>query len=272
MRAGRCSARRGFSIVDAFVVIMVLAVVLGMGIVLRACNRPRGGRGKTLTCSTRARQIHRGLVLFANDFGGTYPIPMDISPETAAISTQTGNSSASFYSYMIFETYYSPEVIRCPEDANPNLLYKDDFRYGTMDDPNWNPAWKWDPNFSADISRPGCNASYATLAMIGDRRNTQWRDSLDPNFAVVSDRGPKDGAWDAKSVTMKSHGNTKDWVGNVAFNDGHVQKFTFSAKDPNAFTVNGDNLFRVDDLEKGGDMWLGLFGATDEKTTTPYWD
>jgi len=89
---------------------------------------------------------------------------------------------------------------------------------------------------------------------------------------VVSDRGPRNGAWDAKSVTMKSHGDTKDWVGNVGFNDGSVRKFTFTASDRQPFTINGDNLFRVDELEKGGDMWLGLFGATDETTTTPYWD
>ncbi len=267
------ATRRGFSLLDALVVLMVLAVALGMGVVYGMFRDPgRGACGKPLTCSTRVNQIHKGLVLFANDFGGGYPVPTDLSPETAAITTQTGNSSASFYSYMTFNTYYSPEVITCPEDASPNLVVKNDYRYGIQGDPDWNTSWLWDPNFSADISKAGCNVSYATLAMIGDRRTTQWRDSLDPNFAVVSDRGPKDGAWNAKSVTMKSHGNTREWVGNVAFNDGHVQRFTFSAKNPNAFTVNGDNLFRVDDLDKGGDMWLGLFGDTDEETTNPFWD
>ncbi len=266
-----CSTRRGFSLLDAFVVITVLAVAIGLGVVFKARPRARCVQ-RPLTCSTRVNQIQTGLALFANDFGGVYPVPTDISAATAAITTQTGNSSASYYSYMTFNTYYSPEVITCPEDASPNLVLKNDYRYGVQGDPNWSASWQWDPNFSADINKPGCNASYATLAMIGERRNTQWRDSLDPNFAVVSDRGLKNGAWDGKSVTMKNHGNTKDWAGNVAFNDGHVQKFTFSAKDPNAFTINGDNLFRVDDPEMGGDMWLGLFGATDEKTTTPYWD
>lgn len=261
---------RGLTLIEVIIVIVLTIAVFAVIVVMLLVRQSH--HNHELGCATRINQIHKGMILFANDFGGVYPVPMDISAETAALTTQPGNSSASFYSYMIFNTYYSPEVVTCPEDASPNLSYKNDYRYGTMDDSNWNDAWLWDPNFSADISRPGANVSYATLAMIGDRRKTQWRDSLDPNFAVVSDRGPKDGAWDAKSITMKSHGNTKDWVGNVAFNDGHVQKFTFSAKDPNAFNVNGDNLFRVDDLAKGGDMWLGLFGATDENTTTPYWD
>ncbi len=212
------------------------------------------------------------MILYANESGGSYPIPMDISPETAAISTQTGNSSANFFSYMIFNTYYSPEVITCPNDASPNLVLKTDYRYGTLDDKNWDPTWLWDPRFSADITKPGANASYATLALIGDRRKNQWRDSLDPNFAVAADRGPKDGVWDAKSQTLLSHGKRDDWTGNVAFNDGNVRSMTYTRKDKTPFTLGGDNLFFEDDAEGRADMWLGLFGATDETTTTPYWD
>ncbi len=271
MRRSKRTMRRGFSLLDGVVVIMVLAVVLGMGIVYSLLPRARPVGG-TLTCSKRANMIRYGLELFANDNGGVYPVPTEISPETAAITTQSGNSSASLFSYMTFNTYYSPEVIICPDDASPNIVVKTDYRYGVAGDLNWNPAWMWDPNFSADISQPGANVSYATLAMIGDRRKTQWRNSYDPNFAVVADRGPMNGAWDATSVTMKSHDNPKEWSGNVAFNDGHVQKFTFTKKDKAPFTFNGDNLFRVDDAEKGADIWLGLFGPTDETTTTPYWD
>ncbi len=270
MRASIRPIRDGLTLIEVLIVIALTVMILVAVVLMLPITRPP--HNHHLTCATRLNQLHKGLVLFADEFGGVYPVPMDISPETAALGLQSGNSTANFYSYMIFNTYYSPEVIMCDEDASPNLVVKDDYRYGTQDDPNWNDTWLWDPNFSADISQPGCNVSYATLAMIGNRRKTQWRDSLDPNFAVVSDRGPKDGAWNARSVTMKSHGNTKDWIGNVAFNDGHVQKFTFSAKDPNAFSVNGDNLFRVDDPDMGGDVWLGLFGDTTEETTTPYWD
>lgn len=271
MRRAAFQECRGFSILDAIVVLLVVGMVVGMGLVFNGCQRARTVSYR-LTCATRVNQIHKGLVLFANDSGGVYPVPSALSPETAALAVQTGNSSANFYSYMIFNTYYSPEIVTCDEDTSPNLAQKTDYRYGSMDDSNWNNAWKWDPAFSADITQPDANASYATLAMIGDRRANQWRDSLDPNFAVVADRGPKDGVWDASSVTMKNHGDTKDWVGNVAFNDGHVQKLTFTAKDQQPFTFNGDNLFRVDDSDKGADMWLGLFGATDEISTTPYWD
>lgn len=261
--------RRGLTMIE--VLIIVVLVVVGVFMALPFMAR-RSGCSDLLTCSTRVNQIHKGLILFANDFGGSYPVPMDISPATAAITAQTGNSSASLFSYMVFNTYYSPEVITCPQDASPNLVVKTDYRYGTYDDPNWNNAWLWDPNFSADITRPGANASYATLAMLGERKKTQWRDSLDPNFAVAGDRGPKDGAWDANSLTLRRHGQHTDWTGNIAFNDGHVSSMTIAKKDAAPFQFNGDNLFFADDGEMGGDMWLGLFGDTTEETTTPFWD
>lgn len=269
----RESVRRGFSLLDALVVVMVVAVALGMGVIYGLFRDSRvRGCGRPFSCRTRLSQIHKGLTLFANDFNGSYPVPMDLSPETAAITTQSGNSSASLFSFMIFNTYYSPGTVVCLDEVSSNIVAKSDYRYGTQDDPNWNPAWQWDPTFSADITRPGANVSYATLAMIGDRRKNQWRNALDPNFAVAADRGPKDGAWDANSRTLRLHGSAKEWTGNIAFNDGHVQQFTFTGRDRSPFVINGESLFRNDDPDKGADMWLGLFGATSETATTSFWD
>ncbi len=274
MRNFSGSARCGFSLLDALVVLIVISVALGMGLIFEIYGQwtaPRGC-GHQLSCQTRLSQIHKGLILYASDFAGGFPIPMEISPETAAVSAQTGNSSANFFSYMIFETYYSPQLMTCPGDPNPNLAVKSGYRYGTQDDPNWNPAWRWDPMFSADITRSGANVSYATLAMVGDRRKNHWRSALDPNFTVAGDRGPGDGVWDARSQTLRLHGKATEWTGNIAFNDGHVQQFTFTGRDKSPFVINGDNLFRSDDAERGADMWLGLFGATTETATTPFWD
>lgn len=114
--------------------------------------------------------------------------------------------------------------------------------------------------------------SYATLAMIGDRRTHQWRSALDPNFPVAADRGPRNGAWDADSLTLRPHGKATEWAGNIASNDGHVQQFTFTSKDKASFVINDDNLFCSDDAEKSADACLGVFGVTTEKTTTAYWD
>ncbi|MCC6909263.1 MAG: hypothetical protein IT430_15085 [Phycisphaerales bacterium] len=262
-------SRRAFSVIE-------LLTLIACGVLLLVLVYPSYSsqpvRDRSRLCSTRLSQMHKGLVLFANDFGGQFPIPNKISAKTAAANSQSGNSTANVISYMIFNTYYSPEITVCPDEANPNVVVKKDYRYGTMDDKDWNDYWLWDPNFSADITKPGANVSYAMLALLGARRTAEWCDSLNGKFVVLADRGPKDGAFNADSQTNKRHGDASDWTGNVMFNDGHSQKLTFNAESEKLFEVNGDNLFRVDDLEKGGDMWLGLFGATDEKTTTPYWD
>ncbi len=264
--------RRGLTLIEVIIVIVLTIVALALVVLMLPVARPHHHHDHELTCATRVNQIHKGLILFAVDHNGRFPVPTSLSAETAALTVQPGNSSASLFSYMIFETYYSPEVVLCPSEPSPNVNVKTDYRYGTPDDTDWNSAWKWDPSFSGDITTPGANVSYVTQAILGERVKTQWRDSLDPDFAVAGDRGPKDGIWDAKSLTLLSHGRRDDWTGNVGFNDGSVRSMTFTKKDKAPFTVNGDNLFFADDGEMGGDMWLGLFGATDETTTTPYWD
>lgn len=77
---------------------------------------------------------------------------------------------------------------------------------------------------------------------------------------------------DIRADVNERHGQPTDWTGNVMFNDLHVDAYTWQVDDPKAFTVRDDNIFRSDDAEKGADMWLGVFGATTEKTATANWD
>lgn len=301
----RLSRSRGFTLIELLVVIAIIALLIG--ILLPALARARNN-AKFLTCSTRVNQIHKGMVLFANDFGGTYPKPVKISPGTAGANlyNQFGNSSANFYSYMIFNTYYSPEVVTCPGDASSNLEVKTKYRYGTQDDPGWNDIWMWDPDFSCNVQDNGqkTNASYATLAPAGSRFNAEWADSLNANYAVISDRGVRDGIPDKKSPTYLFHGARTTWSGNVGFNDGHVLGFqeqtgldpggspgqtedqTHLAFAPPGVTYRNvsvqkdllDNLFKQQDPISGGtggkDIWLCMWGNSPDNTTAPtqYWD
>ncbi len=265
----RRTHRRAFTLVESAAVIASLATLLLVAGLGHSAQNPRD---QARLCGTRLVQIHKGAILFANDFGGSFPVPTKISAETAAANPQSGNSSANYFSYMIFNTYYSPGVVICPDESSPNVKEQKEYRYGTGDDPGWKDTWQWDPAFSADITKPGANVSYAMLALVGERVKNEWADSLNQNFAVFADRGPRDGAFDAESLTLKRHGQPTDWTGNVMFNDGHVQAYTWQADDPKAFTVKDDNIFRSDDAEKGADIWLGVFGPTTEKTATAYWD
>lgn len=269
MHHGLRIMRRGLTLAEVVIVILLTGLAA-------VCVLPFLGRSPhhhhNLACATRVNQIHKGMILYTNDNGGSYPIPMAISPETAGLNKQSGNSSANFYSYMIFNTYYAPSTVICPDEPNANVSVCNDYRYGTMDDVGWDDTWLWDPKFSADMTKPGANSSYASLALIGSRVEKEWTTSLNQKFVVLADRGPKDGAFDAASLTMKRHGQPTDWTGNIVFNDGHVQTITAGKDEADAFVVNGDNLFRQDDEVESGDMWLSVFGPTDEKTATPYWD
>lgn len=303
----RVSRRRGFTLIELLVVIAIIALLIG--ILLPALARARSN-AKFLTCSTRVNQIHKGMILFANDQGGTYPKPAKISPTTANLggqggTAQTGNSSANFYSYMIFNTYYSPEVVTCPGDASANLAVKSDYRYGTLDDPNWDTNWLWDPAFSCDIVNTNkiTNASYATLAPAGSRYNAEWADSLNSNYAVVSDRGVIDGKPEKKSPTYLFHGARTSWLGNIGYNDGHVsgtneqtgldlngqpggEDGAYLAFAPQGVTYRSvtaqkdlpDNVFKQQDPIVSGtggkDIWLAMWGSSPDNTSAPlaWWD
>ena len=301
----RVSRRRGFTLIELLVVIAIIALLIG--ILLPALARARSN-AKFLTCSTRVNQVHKGMILFANDQGGTYPKPVKLSPTTAAANTggpngtpQTGNSSANFYSYMIFNTYYSPEVTICPGDASSNLVLKTDYRYGTLDDVGWDSNWLWDPNFGCDIATANkpANASFATLAPAGSRYNSEWADSLNSNYAVVADRGPRNGISNKKSPTYLFHGARTSWLGNVGYNDGHVsgtneQNGLGMAEDgiaeksfaPQGITYRNvslqkdvaDNIFIQQDpivnSNGGKDIWLCMWGTSADNTNTPtqFWD
>lgn len=261
----------GITIVEVIIIILVVFVsLIAWGVYYN--SRPSHPGGHQLRCKIRVYQIHKGMVLFAQDFGGRYPEPMLLSPETAAIGAQTGNSNANYFSYMIFNTYYSPETVVCPEESNENIIPDQDYRYGTVDDDPWDDWWQWDPTFSSDFRAGEANSSYALLAPIGARHKTEWLDTRNASFAVASDRGPKDGVFDSESLTMRSHGKRNEWVGNVAFNDGHAERLVFDASDAQPFTFNGDNLFFADEGIDGADIWLGVWGDSDNEKVTPIWD
>lgn len=274
MAAPCTPVRRGFSRVEALTLTVVGAVVLVLlyWVVSKSLYRARHG-ADFLTCSTRLNQMHKGLILWANDHDGRYPLPMDISTETAARGSQPGNSTANLHSFMIFNAYYGPETVICPQEPNRNVVMFKDYDFGTRPGGGVQAGDAWDVRFSADLEkRKGCNVSYANLALVGGRLQTEWADSLNADYAVFSDRGPRNGQWDDGSLTLRRHGARTSWLGNVAYNDGHVAGTPFAGGEAEPFVVNGDNLFLEEDADGRTDMWLSIFAATTESASVAQWD
>src|SRR6185503_20818547 len=115
-----------------------------------------------------------------------------------------------------------------------------------------------------------------------DRQQLQWRDSHDGSFVILGNRGVKDGdqtnaAQYNASVTLKIHG-TKQWFGNICFNDNHTTTsktfFPENVNFTNAGVLTPDNIFKNDwpgggpDKTKGKDSWLTITRALTGDATT----
>ena len=275
----------GLTTIEMLVIIIAIAVLF---VIIFIAVRPKGrGHPYGLPCSTQTKVIHQSLVLWAEDYNGEFPNPLKISPETANKCAQKGNSTANIHSLMIWNNLFSPELVVCPDETSSYIEVSEDFDYGGQNT-TLSPEDMWDYNFSCDISgkiksaRTGkyySNVSYANMAMTTDRIKNEWLQSLNSEFAILSDRGPKDGIHDPQSISYKNHGTKKVWRGNVVFNDGHVEMVTEQSKSPYLFPVYDyyqnridNNIFAEDDKISRMDIWLVVFGDSDEKSVTPSWD
>src|SRR5262249_38878975 len=113
-----------------------------------------------------------------------------------------------------------------------------------------NPDTYWDSTFKADLANE-CNTSYSSMPIVGERQLKQWRESLDSNWAIVCNRGVRDGLVDQTnyntSVTLQIHGK-KSWLGNICYNDNHVKpEKTFYPEGINYYNsgvATPDNIFK----------------------------
>ena len=105
------------------------------------------------------------------------------------------------------------------------------------------------------------------MLLNGNRKARQWNKSLDSKYAVLGNRGIEDSSYDEQdylsSKTLLIHGSRKEWIGNICFNDNHIELVrTFAPAALAAINSNGtsveDTLFAEDvDLDgEGSDVYL----------------
>lgn len=277
--------RRAFTLIELLVVMAIIALLIGL--LLPALAKARA-TARQLKDGTQVKQVHQAWVVFSRQFDGIFPTPglIDRLPLNGTEipgrgdEDRTVNHTAFVHSACIMQNFYDPEIIVGPTEQNANILVKDDYDYS-----KYNVATDvyWDDSMRCKLASI-CHTSYASTPIGGERKKQQWRESLDSKFAIVGNRGPKDGQTLQKSVTYELHGGRNQWVGNVCYNDNHVDVHETLVPQGIDFQFNGvltpDNLFRNDtgtsqNTAVGYDSWLVIYSTisnNDPQTMNMEWD
>lgn len=260
--------RKGFTLIELLVVMAIIALLLGL--LLPALAKARA-TARQVKSATQLNQIHKGFLIMSTNDNDYFPTPGRINrcgttpgkgPEDNSV-----NSSANLYGACISGEYFTPQLLVDPSEASGNVAIASTYdieRYSPPGDVYWDDSDF--SRFKCDLQGI-CNTSYATMLLNGNRKSRQWKKSLDSKFAVLSNRGVEDSSYDEQeylsSKTLLIHGSRKEWIGNVCYNDNHIELTRTFAPDALAqISSNGivveDTLFAEDvDLDgEGGDVFL----------------
>ena len=258
--------KRGFTLIELLVVMAIIALLIGL--LLPALAKARA-QAKLMKDGSQIRGIHQSWLVFAREFEGRLPTPGLIN----RVGTTPGrgnedtaiNDHARMWSACIMSNYFGPEIAVGTTEPSGLIAVMDDYNwelYSPVNDVYWDDAFE----VRCDIDS---NTSYATMPIAGTRKVKQWKESLDPDFPVIGNRGVEDGEETdettyASSITLQIHGGSGEWVGNVGFNDNHVAVSRgFRPENVNyrdAGQTVSDNIFRNDQGNgtnaEGEDAWL----------------
>ena len=302
------SSKNGFTLIELLVVIAIIA--LRVGLLLPALAKAQRN-ARSMKDSAQIKEIHQSFIAFAGDHKGKLPTPglinrlpdpilgdmPDMGPEDIS-----KNITRHLYSAMIAQDFFNADILIGPTEVNLIVVEDTNYDYSQYH-PGADIYWDGDGNpppfsdgFQAFIHEtPGsgfeCNTSYAHLPLAGRRRVVEWRDSMNSKFAMIGNRGPAFGQLGTvydESITLEIHPGRKQWIGNICFNDNHVETLnTFYPEGLNYVNPDGagvlpDNLFDNDTEGQssplGYDIWLVIYwgitgtGANVDFTGFLTWD
>jgi prepilin-type N-terminal cleavage/methylation domain-containing protein len=252
--------KKAFTLIELLVVIAIIALLIA--ILLPALGKARAS-ARQLKCSTQVRGVLQGLVLWAQNNQDEYPLPDKIDRANQTLPAMSGgetkNVTRNIYSVLIYNGFFSPEMLWTPAEANGLIRPYEGYEYTNPAQAVSSQNALWDPKFTAIPANPGAGggegdtsrrlstnptnggASYAHSPVAG-RRMARWSNTFNATEAILGNRGPIFEAqgshpnltWRLKqndplgtgSQTLLIHGGRTTWEGNIGFNDNHVDFIT----------------------------------------------
>ena len=275
--------RRQLSLLEVlFVVLLVLIVFALILPAFTTCCRSRG-RAALVKEGAQQREIHRAMLVFAEDGNGHFPTPGRLNPQRdpgtglqlpgIGPENHRKNLTRHVYSAMIALEYFDTDIMISPAEENPAIAEYVDYDYSeyapladtywdgdATDDDSEGARWGFDIAFG-DNDRP-CHASFPLQTIAGLRAEQEWRASGNAAHTVISTRGPTDGALHGaaydNAYALRMHGKQDAWLGAIVFSDNHIElreSFILNPANPGSAA---DNLFRAEDGPMGADVWIGF--------------
>ncbi len=274
--------KRGFTLIELLTVMAIIALLIGLLLPALAQARKKAQLSKD---QAQIKQIHTSWITFAREFDGAFPtpglidrLPTDLGDGPIEIPGRgpedvQANTSANMYSACIMQNYFAPQLCVGPTEPSGFVIVMDNFDWS-----EYSPIGDiyWDTDFETRLQAVS-HASYAHTPIAGERKRKEWRDSLTSRFAVLGNRGVEDGEQTPgspryeESITLEIHGGRKQWMGNIAYNDNHLeihQTFTpegivYLDLTPDPPESVPDNLFNNQtgtnqETGDGFDIWLAL--------------
>jgi len=319
----RHNRTQGFTLIELLVVMAIIALLLG--ILLPALGKARAA-ARQAKCGTQLKQMHTGFLTYAAAEGnGQFPLPGNINRrgqiQGRGDPNELKNSHAHLYSACIAREMFTPPLLVSPSEVSGKVGVCSNYNLTTYQPAN-DTYWDGDvadpatvdgaspgglgTNFKAQLQDLICHTSYATMplqarhasAKKASRRDLHWRNTSDSGFAVIGNRGVKDGSTSSSdytnSVTLQIHGPRASWEGNLCYNDNHVvfetsfypsslscaEGSTIVASDANCPTGTGlDNIFLSEteaaQQKNRGDVHLAIIKDVQDVTnhkTMEQWD
>ncbi len=250
---------RGFTVIEAFVVVLIIVLIVAMFLPIYGHGSHRGVRH--LKDSSQIRGIHQSMVQWALQNDERFPLPSLMDPEGTTVDVGQGDdasqafefdSTRNIFSLMIYNGLVPLEMLISPAEQGPIIEYEN----YQIDEPAaaadpskalWDPAFRATPRDSAiGDQQEGDEGSfsYAHTPPFGRRKDSTWRDTYSASQAVLGNRGAswtrgRKGDWELldethevaddyskpvgeMSNTLLIHGSRSKWEGNIAYQDNRV--------------------------------------------------